>query len=61
MLRETNKIVAKKRGLIMETPTCQIGRKKEDTSVSILVHHLVAGNTTGELMLEMMEPYSKLT
>ena len=60
-MRKTNKTVAKKRGLIMETSRCQIGRMKEVVSISILVHHLIEGNTIGEALKEMMEPSSRLT
>ena len=45
----------------METPTCQVKRKKEDVSMSILIHHLVEGNTLGEIMIGKIEPSSRLT
>ena len=61
MYRRTNKTMARKRGLIMETPTCQFRREKEDMSVSILVHHLVVGNTLEEVMIGTMEPSSRMT
>ena len=53
--------MAKKRGLIMETPTCHIKREKEDMSVRILIHHLVVGKILGEVVIGMMEPSSRLT
>ena len=61
MLRETNKTMARKRGLIMETPTCQVKRKKEEVSMSVLIYHLVVGNTLEEVMIGMIEPSSRLT
>ena len=53
--------MARKRGLIMETPTCQVRRDKKDISMSILIHHLVVGNTLEEVVIGIMEPSSKLT
>ena len=61
MLRETNRTVLKKRGAIMEIPTCQIKMEKENESMSILIHHLVVGNTIGEAMVERMKFPSRLT
>ena len=60
-MRETNRTMAWKRGLIMEIPTCQSKVKKEDVSVSILIHHLVVGNTLGEAVVERMNFSSRLT
>ena len=60
-MRETKKTVVRKRGLIMEIPTCQSMVEKEDMSMSILIHHLVVENTTREAVVEMMKLPSKLT
>ena len=53
--------MARKRGPMMETTTCQVVREKEDVSMSILIHHLVVGNALEEVVIGTMEPSSKLT
>ena len=59
-MRQTNRIMARKRGLIMEIPTCQSKVKKEDVSMSALVHHLVVGNTIGEALVKRIKCPSRL-
>ena len=56
-LRKNNMTMARKRDLIMETPTCK-GMEEEKSmgmNISILAPHLVVEITIGEVMEGIME------